>query len=407
MGLVKKNDRFREVAQDPARSASPRICMPTYRNFTRNTFRCGLYEAQDVLVETDDVDLICLDGDMTWGAWFRERRFRERRLRVPLLYDVLKKFMFSNPGLKKVQLNKDYDVFIAVCNFYWELSYLNAIERWRDHCKVSVCWIEEMWAAEMPEYEYLHHFLSQFDYVFIGCRGSIPALSQAANQPCYWLPGGIDALRFSPFPDPPARTIDVYSIGRRYKGIHHELSKAAERGELFYLYDTVANAGVTHVYDHQQHRNLFANIAKRSRYFIVAAAKMDEPNVTRGQVEIGSRYFEGAAAGAVMIGDVPDCEAYRELFGWPEVVIPIQPDGSDVMAVLSDLGSDPERMAAISRRNTKETLLRHDWVYRWNEMFRIAGIEPSPRMAAREQCLKGMADFVASANEHDATRHRA
>ena len=105
--------------------------------------------------------------------------------------------------------------------------------------------------------------------------------------------------------------------------------------------------------------------------------------------------YEGAAAGTVMIGEAPDCEAFRELFGWPEVVIPIRADGSDIMAVLSDLGSDPERIPAIGRRNTKEALLRHDWAYRWNEMFRVAGIEPSPRMAARERRLKEMADFAA------------
>ena len=93
----------------------------------------------------------------------------------------------------------------------------------------------------------------------------------------------------------------------------------------------------------------------------------------------------------MMIGDVPDCEAYRELFGWRDAVIQIQPDGSDVMAVLSNLRSDPGRLAAIRRRNIKEALLHHDWVYRWKEMFRMLGIKPSPRMAAREQQLKDMA----------------
>jgi hypothetical protein len=393
MEFGKKNGRLREITAASIRSASPRICMPTWRNFTRRAFRCGLYEAQDVLVQNDDVDLICLD--MAWGGWFKETW-----LRTPLYHDVSRKLIFANLGLKKVQLSRDYDVFIAVCNTCWDLPYINAIERWRDRCKISVCWIDEMWAAQIPGYKYWLPALSQFDYVFMGYRGSVSALSQAIDRPCYWLPLGIDALRFSPFPDPPARVIDVYSIGRRYEGIHREMLKAAERGKLFYVYDTLAggktNTANTEVYDHQQHRDLFANVAKRSRYFVVATAKMDALDETRGQVEIGSRFYEGAAAGTVMIGEGPDCEAYRELFGWPEVVIPIRADGSDIMAVLSDLGSDPERIAAISGRNTKEALLRHDWAYRWNEMFRVAGIEPSPRMAARERRLKDMADCAAN-----------
>ena len=401
MGFHKKKDvRFREVAAASTRSASPRICMPTWRNFSRRAFRCGHYEAQDILVETDDVDLVALD--VTWGGWFKDTS-----LRRPLYHDVSRKLIYANPGLKKVQLSRNYELFIALCDTWWDLPYINAIKRWRDHCKISVCWIDEMWAAAIPGYKYWLHALSQFDYVFIGCRGSVSALSQAANRPCHWLPRGIDALQFSPFPDPPARVIDVYSIGRRHEGVHRELLKAAAPGRLFYVYDTLNNIAATEVYDYRQHRNLFANIAKRSQYFIVAAAKMDSSVETRGQIEVGARYYEGAAAGTVMIGEVPDCEAYRELFGWPEAVIQIQPDGSDVMAVLSDIGSDPQRMAAISRRNVKETLLHHDWVYRWNEMFRVVGIKPSPGMAAREQHLKDMAGLIAGANESDATTRRS
>jgi Glycosyl transferases group 1 len=394
MRFQEENGRFREPAAALTRPRSPRICMPTWRNFTRQPFRCGLYEAQDVLIEMDDVDLISLD--MTWGRWFAETS-----LRRPLYHDPSGKLIFVNPGLRKVQLDKEYDVFLAVCATLSDLPYINAIAGWRDHCKISVCWIDELWLSNLPNYKNWLHALNQFDYVFMGYRDTVSALSQAGNRPYYWLPGGVDALRFSPFPDTAPRVIDVYSIGRRYRGIHCQILKAAARGELFYVYDSFANTSMAKVYDHRQHRELFANIAKRSRYFVVAPAKFDVRDETRGQTEIGYRYYEGAAAGAVMIGEAPESEAYRELFGWPEVVIPIKPDGSDIMAVLGDLGSDPERMAAISRRNTREVLLHHDWVYRWKEIFRVATIEPSPGMAARERRLKEMADFAASVDEND------
>jgi Glycosyl transferases group 1 len=388
MGYISQNAAVHDVAEATTRSTSPRICMPTWRNFTKKTYRCSRYEAQDVLVEIDDVDLIPLE--IGWGSWFTETW-----LRRPLYHDMSRKLIFANPGLKRVKLTQNYDIFIAICTTLWDIPYLNAIERWKDHCKISVCWIDELWAAAIPGHKYWLHALDQFDYVFMGYRDTVPALSKAANRSCYWLPGGIDTLRFNPFPDAPARVIDVYSIGRRSDGIHHALLEEAKRDELFYIYDTYMNAANTEVHDHRQHRALFANLAKRSRYFMVAPAKFDAVDETHGQVEIGYRYYEGAAAGAVMIGEAPDCSAYRELFGWPEVVIPIKPDGSDVMAVLADLGSDLERMAAISRRNVKESLLRHDWVYRWKEIFRVAALEPPPRMATREQRLKDLAELVA------------
>jgi hypothetical protein len=372
--------------------------MPTWRNFTRRPYRCGFYEAQDVLDEIDDVDLIYLEQALTWRVLVMSKLRR-----MALRDDESKNLIHASHGLKQLSLRRDYDLLIVVYNTFWDLDFINAIERWKDHCKISVCWIDELWAASIPRFKYWLHALNQFDYVFTGHRGSLSALSQVLDRPCYWLPAGIDALRFSPFPDPPARVIDVYSLGRRYEGVHREMLKAAERGKLFYVHDTIANTAEVDIDDYQQHRHLVSSIAKRSRCFVVAPAKMDTLHETRGQVEIGSRYYEGVAAGTVMIGGVPDCEAYRELFGWPEAVIQIQPDGSDIMDVLNDLNSDPKRREAISRRNIKEALLRHDWVYRWKEMFRVVGVEPSPRMAARERRLKDLADFTVSADGNDAT----
>jgi Glycosyl transferases group 1 len=380
-----------ELSESSTQSASQSICMPTWRNFSKKAYRCVNYEAQDVLVENANVDLVHLD--MSWGKWFKELS-----LRRPLYHDISGKLIFGNPGLKKVRLTADYDLFIVLCDVWTDIPYINAIQRWRDRCKISICWIDEMWAAAIPRYKHWLHALGQFDYVFIGCKDSVSVLSQAIKRPCYWLPRAVDAFRFSPLPNTPDRVIDVYSIGRRREGIHRELLRAAEQRELFYVFDTfTSDPAAAEVTDYRQHRNLFANMAKRSQCFMVAPAKMDALSEIRGQIEVGSRYFEGAAAGTVMIGEAADCAAYRDLFGWPEAVVQISPDGSDLTAILSDLNANPERIAAIGRRNAKEALLRHDWIYRWNEMFRVAGIEPSPRMVARERRLKAMANYISGA----------
>ena len=369
--------------------------MPTWRHFRKNAYRCGLYEAQDVLSEIDDVDLIPIEP--AWAA-----KLDEYWLRTPLYHDRFSKLILLNPGLKKVRLSKEYDLFVAVCATFWGLPYINAVQGWKDHCKTNICWLDELWVSDIPSHKYWLPALRQFDYVFVGYRSTVLALSRAVDRPCFWLPGGVDALRFSPPSDPPDRGIDVYSIGRRHDAIHQEMLNAAKRGEIFYLHDSHLGGGMIPVSDHREHRDLFANLAKRSRYFVVAPAKMDQDDYTQGQVEVGFRYFEGAAAGTVMIGEAPHCDAYRELFGWPDAVIQIDPDGSDAMAVLHELSSEPERTAAISRRNIREALLRHDWLYRWSEMFRIADVQPSPRKAARERHLTSLAGLPAGANSSDA-----
>ncbi len=366
--------------------------MPTLRSISREAFQSSFYEAQDVLAEADAVDLI----DLQPGWRFRFRDLTQRRL---LFRGVTPGLTTMNPGLQKVPLTQDYELFIAVCQNFWDLLYMNAVDGWRERCKVSVCWLAEIWATDIAICPDLIRRLQRFDHVFVNCQGSVGPLSDFLGRQCHLLLSGIDTIRFSPFPRPPGRAIDVYSIGRRWEGVHDVLLGAASKGGLFYVYDSFNGMAKMEPIDYRQHRDLFANMAKRSKYFMVAPGKMNRPGETHKQVEVGSRYFEGAAAGAVMVGQAADCQAFRELFPWPDAVVEIQPDGSDVLDLLAELDSDPARISAISRRNAREALLRHDWIHRWKTIFQVAGIEPSPGITAREEYLKSLAEEALRARQ--------
>jgi hypothetical protein len=322
---------------------------------------------------------------------------RERWQRRLLYRDISKKLVFVNPGLERVQVTQEYDLFVAVCQNYWDLLSVNAIDGWRDRCKISVCWLDELWATDIPRFRYWLHVLNQFDHVFVGCEGSADALSQAIGQRCHWIGGGVDAIRFSPYPRPPTRVVDVYSLGRGFEGVHNALLREVARNGLFYLHDTVHGSDMEPI-DHREHRNLLANVAKRSRYFMVAPAKVGLPAETGGQIDIGYRYYEASAAGAVMIGQAADCRAFRERFDWADAVIEVKTDGSDVVEILAGLQAQPERLRQISRRNAVEALLRHDWLYRWKQIFEVAGVSPSPRMAVRAGRLQELAGLASGAD---------
>jgi len=168
---------------------------------------------------------------------------------------------------------------------------------------------------------------------------------------------------------------------------------------MFYVYDTMERVAECPTLDYIEHRDLYAHLAKRSRFFIVAPAKIDAPEETQGQVAFGYRYFEGSAAGAVLIGQAANCDAFRRHFDWLDAVIEIQPDGSDAVEVISRLAADPERLRTISCRNAEETLRRHDWLYRWKEILATAGLKPRPQLEAREMRLGELAEL---AKEHAA-----
>jgi hypothetical protein len=162
----------------------------------------------------------------------------------------------------------------------------------------------------------------------------------------------------------------------------------AEQRQIFYIYDTIDKMDTFY---RRQHRSLLANIAKRSRYFIANTGKINKTVETQGQNEIGSRFFEGAAAGTVMIGDPPENGVFKKHFDWPDAVIHVPYDTADIAEVLTDLDSQPDRLAKIRKNNVVQSLLRHDWVYRWRDILDIVGLEPKPTLLEREQRLKELA----------------
>jgi len=350
-------------------------------------FEAANYEAEDVFMEVDNVDLLPLEP----GAAFR---FREKCQRKLLWKDVTRQLASVNPGLRAVRLRKDYDLFFCRVQMLRDLIYVNGVKGWEDRCKTSVCWLDELYSADVLRSRNYLHILKRFDHVFVGFKGSVDAITKVIGRTCRFLPYAVDAIRFSPYPNPPARVIDIYSLGRRFEDLHRTLLKFTAQQRLFYVYETLLAGAENLVSDHRQHRELLANQIKRSRYFLVAPGKANRPEETRGQIEVPARFFEGAAAGTVMIGQVPDCDVFSQLFDWRDAVIAIDPNNSEVADILTELARHPERLCEISRRNAAEALLRHDWSYRWKQILTVAGLKPMPQLELREKRLKELANVA-------------
>ncbi len=369
-----------------------RICLLTERDFARHVFRAGCYECQDVLVEIDDVDLISLQPS-------RAYELRQRYHNKLIWHDPSGLVHQLNFAFQPARLAKNYEIFVAHIPNIQDLSHISAVRGWKDRCEHSVCWINEFWARDIPKYKPWLLVLKEFDHVIFGWSETAKAVSDLLGRECHVVPGGVDALRFSPFPDPPERVVDILSIGRRLDGLHQALLKEAKLRNAFYMYDTFHHASDAQTYDYRQHREMYANMIKRSRFAMVAPGLMDREGEAKGQPMVwalGWRYYESAAAGAIMLGPIFNSETFsqplREMFDWPDAVIEVQPDGSDVWEKIAKLMTQPERLLGVSRRNAREALLRHDWVYRWRKVFDIIGVSPGPGMAARENKLRKLAE---------------
>jgi hypothetical protein len=288
-------------------------------------------------------------------------------------------------------VDKEYELFFAFCPNSWDLQHLELIEGLRDKCRRLVCVIGEVWPSMLSKSRKSLRVLRDFDDIYSTLQSSIDTIQAFTGQPCHFLPLAADALAFCPYPNTPARTIDVYNIGRRHEAMHQALLARADRGEMFYVYDTLKDFSVI---DPHEHRSLLANLIKRTRYFIAYPPKFDKSDETSGHEEIGARYFEGAAGGAVMLGMPSRCAAYDSCFDWPDAVIPTAADGKQIAARIADLDSNPERLARIRRDNIVNSLRRHDWVYRWRRILDSVGLPPSTQMVDREERLESMARTV-------------
>ncbi|UGA45903.1 glycosyltransferase [Bradyrhizobium quebecense] len=297
------------------------------------------------------------------------------------------------PTIERVELDQNYDVFFFVAWSPQSFVELSRIRNWRGRCKIAVAYLIELWSSTLEEDRQYLRLLDQFDHVFLLHSASVARLSQYTAAPCSFLATGVDCLIATPYPSPPERVVDVYSMGNRAVGPHRQLVALAERRNLFYLYDSLSS-GNSQVKDWREHRLLLANTIKRTRYFMgfnPAAVVSANSHKIAGEQVLPSRLFEGAAGGAVILGNAPQCAEFKEYFDWPDAVIEVSPETGDIAAVIDELDAQPERIARIRRTNAVGSLLRHDWVYRWEHILSAIGMEPLPQLHDRKSRLREVA----------------
>jgi Glycosyl transferases group 1 len=356
---------------------------------------CLAYEFEDTFAAVTDAQRI--DATDLPALEFSRRAYKLARLASgsPSLARRLAPYPRN-----KVVLKRDFELFFPVFSHTHQLYSLATIPNWRQRCRKAACFITEVWSDVLPAY--LLELLSPFDHIFIGHRHPVKDVAHITGRPCTYLPPAVDVLRFAPPSWDQPRPIDVCNVGRRSSVTHQALLDDAERRQSFYYYDTVAASGsdlkdrTFRVDSPHEHRRKLATLLKHSRYFIANRSYVNRPEFTAGRDEVSSRFYEGAAAGAVMIGEAPRTEEFKQQFDWPDALIHAPFDSADIGRVLASLNGDPERLRAIRRNNVREAAQRHDWLYRIQVVFDALGLAPTEKMRARAKRL----DQIASAFGH-------
>jgi hypothetical protein len=355
----------------------------------------SVYEFEDVLQSVTGAERVEANGLKALEFWRRSYKYTR------LLTGSAGLARRLAPRPETLRLQSKYDLFFPVFNHPHELYALSLLPDWRRHCRLGACFIVELWPHLLPRY--LLELLTSFDHIFLGSSNTVAEVARISGRPCSYLPHGADVLTLSPYPNQPARVIDVCNLGRRSAVTHAALIALARERRIFYNFDTVAASGeglkqrTFHVDNPSEHRLLLASILQRTRYFIANRARANEPEFVAQGDEISSRFYEGAATGTVMLGEPPRGEHFRRQFDWPDAVIPVPFDVPRIGELIAELDRDPQRIARIRRDNIYYAARRHDWTYRVRAVFEQLGLPLSEGMVAREAKLRALASSIRSA----------
>jgi len=364
-------------------NAPARTLLLSQRNLEPSVSRACIVEFEDLIRTLDRVDLVAPSEPIEHP----QRYWDGLPLHKQLTKSVRRRDLPRIP--ERAYVDETYDLLMVVCEDISDLLRLGVIERWVKCARFTVCHVLELWRDHVETRADEIALLSHFDAVFLSCAGAVEPLAGAIGKPVHYLPPAVDTTLFSPSPAPVARTIDIYNMGRRSNVTHSALHDFARQQGWFYLYDTFTGNPVTDPHDH---RRLLASLIKRSRYFVAFPAKHDQPELAADQEEVSTRYIEGAASGAILIGRPPRTPAFDQVFGHRDAVVPAGVGAATFNRVLAQLEADPRRVANIRKANIESCLMHHDWVHRWQRVLQVAGLPELAGIKARRRHLQTLRD---------------
>lgn len=361
------------------RAPAARTLVVSLRGLISTPTRARLHELEDVVARVERADLLTLVRPGAPRALVRAWTRLETAL----------------PPLRGVPWGRrpprPYDLLLVACQEPADLLRLGPLDPWLRRAARSVCVVQEVWARAILRRPFELELLRRFDVVATGCRGSLEALREATGRRARWLAPAVDARRFCPGKDElrARRPIDVFGPGRRAPRTHRALLELAARRGWLYLYSTSTREEVP---DPAEHRERLAALARRSRWVLVGSGPASGERA--GQQELGGRFVEAAAGGALLLGQPPAGAAFDEAFE-QDAVIPLPWNDPDPAAAIDAIDADPDRADAARAANVAGALRRHDWGHRWAGLLEAVGLAPEVHLIERLRSLARAADRIA------------
>ncbi len=274
--------------------------------------------------------------------------------------------------------NEPVTLFLVCIYSLQSVQWLKQIRHWRKRFDKVALYIFDAYEAFEPRPAWrdrissFHRTINQIDHIFIGLRGGIDSYTNRFKPPVTFVPLAADVLQFGSCSG--SRCITVNGYGRQQASRELALSQSfntAGSGRLFYH---TSHTEFGRIRDYRAHRRLFWQLLASSQ--ILLAEDPLVANKPAGKTPfpfsfVGQRWFEGLAAGCVIVGSRPSCSEASHLLDWEDATITPPADEAEFIPFLDTLLADHQRMQSIRLRNHMEALSRHDWRHRLHTMLDI------------------------------------
>lgn len=286
------------------------------------------------------------------------------------------------------------DLFVACLSINNVVGLFGRAKGWHRPFRRVFCYVFDAWVSEYEVTKSaLRHRVSrysrvirQLDHLFVSNPDSVAQYEAVYRIPVTYVPLAADVLQFGSMQ--PHRPITVNAYGRQHPPHVEILSRAFNSNRSSRALHHTDHTAIGAVFSLPQHRAHFWKLLSMSCITLAYDPVAVDPGSRRFPFSfIGQRWFEGLAAGCVVVGIRPNCDEAARLLHWEDATLeaPHEPEG--FLQFVDELLADRARLARIRVANYRQMLLEHDWGYRVAEMLAALGVDAPPAWTLRQAGL--------------------
>ena len=244
--------------------------------------------------------------------------------------------------------------------------------------------------ARMLWKRYKH--LASLDTVFLGTEPFVKPISEGLKIPMHYAP--MAANVYDVHARVGNRPIAITGFGRQERKVANFLSDQFNRPDSdLMFYNTNFILG-TELRDWRRYRAIFWQILRQSRLSMAYDHLYYNPSGTNEITYVGPRWFEGLAAGTVVVGKTPQAPDVPRLLDWEDATIDLPDEAEPAVQAIRDLLADRSRLEAAIRRNIVNMSLKHDWRHRAVDMLNLLGLDVPGKLTDQIGELKDRAEAL-------------